>query len=244
MTALCVDDEMLLLNALVRAVEQSPDVDRVDAFDDEYDALDWAATHSFDVAFLDIQLHVMSGLELAKRLHEINPKLPIIFCTGYMNFALDAFRVHAAGYLLKPITKERVQEELDHLKTLNEKKYLLTVRCYGRFEVLNADGVPLDFMRSRAKELLALLVAQDGKEIGSREICALLFNEADGELDSKDRNHFYKLIRELNRVLSEAGAERVLLRSGGVYCLDMELIHKDNSRRGKEPYMEGYHWAV
>lgn len=244
MTALCVDDEVLLLNALKRAVEQSPDIDRVIAFDDELDALDWAENNRIDVAFLDIQLHDMSGLELAQRLHEKNPKLPIVFCTGYMNYALDAFRVHASGYLMKPISREKVQEELNQIKAFTGKKYLLTVQCYGRFAAYNANGVPIDFMRSRAKELLALLVAQDGKQIGSREICAFLFGETDGEPDSKDRNHFYKLIRELTRALTEAGAERVLLKSGGVYCLDMELIRKDNSLRGKEPYMEGYRWAL
>ncbi len=244
MTALCVDDEVLLLNALKRAVEQSPDIDRVIAFDDEFDAMDWAEHNRFDVAFLDIQLHGMSGIELAKRLHEMNPKLPIIFCTGYMDYALDAFRVHASGYLMKPISGQKVQEELNQIKVLTEKKYLLTVCCYGHFTVYNANGVPLDFMRSRAKELLALLVAQNGKPIGSREICERLFGESDGEPDSKDRNHFYKLIRELSRVLTEAGAARVLLKSGGVYCLDMELIRKDNTLRGKEPYMAGYNWAV
>ena len=71
-----------------------------------------------DVAFLDIELRSMSGIVLAQRLQQLLPRINLIFITGsgaypYMS---DAFALHASGYLKKPVTKERLREELKHLR--------------------------------------------------------------------------------------------------------------------------------
>ena len=106
MIALCVDDEPIMLALLQKAVEASPDIDEMVAFGKADDALAWAETHHFDVAFLDVELHGLSGTEIARRLREKSPYLPIIFCTGYSEYALDAMRLHADGYLLLPVNMQ------------------------------------------------------------------------------------------------------------------------------------------
>ena len=121
MIALCVDDEALLLEDLKRAVEKSPDISQVYAFDDAIDADEWAQTHKADIAFLDVRMPVVDGLELARRLHRNRPALPIVFCTGYKEYALDAFAIHASGYLLKPVRPDRVQEEIEHVKSSQDQ---------------------------------------------------------------------------------------------------------------------------
>ena len=127
MKALCVDDETITLALLKRAVEASDDIDEVYAFEEETDALEWAKTNHFDVAFLDIELHGISGTEVARRLREKSPYLPVIFCTGYAEYALEAMKLHADGYLLKPIHAEDVQSELDRLIGKSRTKPLLYV---------------------------------------------------------------------------------------------------------------------
>ena len=57
----------------------------------------------------------MLGIELAKEIKEIRSETRIIFCSAYTEYALDAFSVHAVGYLLKPITKAKIQETLDQI---------------------------------------------------------------------------------------------------------------------------------
>ncbi|MBP5272338.1 MAG: response regulator, partial [Clostridia bacterium] len=88
MIALCVDDEVLLLEALTSAVKASPDIHQVVAFEDEYDALEWVRDHRPDMAFLDIQLHDLNGMELAEALRKVYPELPVVFCTGYREYAV------------------------------------------------------------------------------------------------------------------------------------------------------------
>ena len=107
MRAICVDDEYLLLRTLKNVVIQSPDIEQAIAFNDEHDALEWARDNDFDIAFIDIELHDMNGLELAKALHEIRSNARIVFCTGFTNYAVDAISLHMdVGYVMKPIDYE------------------------------------------------------------------------------------------------------------------------------------------
>ena len=85
MVALLVDDEKRLLNSLSNAVSQVPEITESAAFDDEIEALEFAKRNRVDVAFLDIKLHEMDGLTLAKELIAIHPQISIVFCTGYEN---------------------------------------------------------------------------------------------------------------------------------------------------------------
>ena len=82
-------------------------------------ALSLAMEHQFDVAFLDVRMRTMTGLELARKLKDIQPKINIIFVTGYDEYAGDAMRLHASGYIEKPVTEEKVRQELqpDHRRT-------------------------------------------------------------------------------------------------------------------------------
>ena len=140
MKALCVDDEAILLNVLKKAVEESPDIDEVFGFSSGKKALEWARDNQFDIAFLDIQIGQMTGLDLAKELKEIYPTLPVVFCTGYGQYALDAFKVHAVGYLTKPIYAKDVQEQIDNIKQMtgynkeNEKRF--RIQCFGNFLIM------------------------------------------------------------------------------------------------------------
>ncbi len=251
MIALCVDDEALLLRALVKAVEQSPDIRETVAFEDEQDAISWARSNRADIAFLDVQLHDMSGLELSEELRRLIPDISIIFCTGYAKYAVDAMKMHIdAGYLIKPVRYSQVQQEINHIKAKKEEEKLLTVRCFGNFEVF-ADGKPLNFHRKKTKELLAYLVDRRGAEAATREICATLW-ENDGA-DQKTLNYMYHLLSDLKKTLQEAGAEKILTSTNGGYAVDERYLECDYYRllEGDEnairsfsgEYMTRYSWA-
>ena len=65
-----------------------------------------------DIAFLDINMRGMTGVELAKKLKDLCPKINIIFVTGYEEYKGDAMDLRASGYILKPVTKEQIDKEL------------------------------------------------------------------------------------------------------------------------------------
>ena len=116
MIAIAVDDEALMLGALVAAIEASHDISQVVSFSDCEKALDYVNNNLLDVAFLDINMRGMGGLALAESILSVRPNCKIIFCTGYEEYAIPAFRLHASGYLMKPVSAEDVQGEIDNIK--------------------------------------------------------------------------------------------------------------------------------
>ena len=159
MIFLVTDDELLQLNELVSILQQIRPDATVFSHTWPDDALETAKLYPIDVAFLDIQTGGMNGLELAVRLKKINPDIHIIFVTGYSQYAVDAFAMHATGYLLKPVTEEAVNRELTFIYSYQHSR--IEIRTFGGFDVY-VDGQLIRFGRAKSKELLAYLVDRRG----------------------------------------------------------------------------------
>lgn len=164
MNILAVDDERNALEGLETVLRRALPEAEVYPFRTSADALVFAENTPCAVAFLDIELRDMNGLELAKRLKDQHGETNIVFVTGYSEYAIDAFDLHASGYLLKPATVEKVQDAMENLRippeTIGHGKRV-RIQCFGNFEIF-VDGVPIRFTRRQTKELLALLVDRKG----------------------------------------------------------------------------------
>ena len=117
MNIIAVDDEKLALDTLVDSIEKTVAEAQVHGFRNPADARDFVRENGCDIAFLDIKMRGMNGLELARQLKDISGEINIIFVTGYSEYSLDAFRLYASDYLLKPATPDAVRKALGHLRT-------------------------------------------------------------------------------------------------------------------------------
>ncbi len=131
MIALAIDDEQLMLYALEKAVRASEDIDEVICFTNCDEVLDWIELNTPDVAFLDINLRGINGIGLAEKITDMHPDCKIVFCTGHEEYAVSAFKIHASGYLLKPISAGDVQREIDVIKGRKTDKGILKAKCFG-----------------------------------------------------------------------------------------------------------------
>ena len=247
MIAIAVDDEVLMLGALVAAIEESPDISKVTKFSSCENALEFVKENSVDNAFLDINMRGMGGLALAEKILAACPNCKIVFCTGYEEYAIPAFKLHASGYLLKPISAQDVQAEIDNIKGVRQKEKLLTVKCFGNFEVY-AKNEKLAFKRSKSKELFAFLVDRNGAGMTTKQICAVLF--PDDIDDTKNSAYLRQLVMDLKNTLKSVGAEAVLCHETPCYRIDVNLIKCDYIsylETGKPEfygeYMTQYSWA-
>ena len=247
MIAIAVDDEALMLGALVKAVSASPDIREVNKFSNCEEALDFVKKNPVDVAFLDINMRGMGGLALAENILATRPNCKIVFCTGYEEYAIPAFKLHASGYLMKPISAEDVQIEINNIKGVKQKEKLLNVHCFGNFEVY-AKGEKLMFKRLKTKELFAFLVDRKGAGMTAKQICAVLF--PDDEDDAKNAAYLRQLVMDLKNTLKSVGAENVLRHETPCYRIDTNLIQCDYLtylETGKPEfhgeYMMQYSWA-
>ena len=247
MIAITVDDERPMLQALVDAVSASPDIRQIFSFTSCSAALSWMETNWADVAFLDISMRGMGGLALAEKISQLQPSCKIIFCTGYEQYALDAIHLHCSGYLIKPITAEAVQKELDHIKKQPVADKVLTVKCFGTFEVFHK-GQALTFKRTKAKELLALLIDRNGAGMTGKQICAVLWPEDTN--DAKNMDYFRHLVQDLRNTLDSVGAGNVLRQEKYQYRVDPAQIGCDyhsylqyGTPAFFGEYMTQYSWA-
>lgn len=247
MIAIAVDDEILMLGALVKAISASPDIKEVTKFSDCEAALEFVKGNAVDIAFLDINMRGMGGLALAENIIAARHDCKIVFCTGYEEYAIPAFKLHASGYLMKPIAAEDVQAEINNIKGVRQKEKPLTVKCFGNFEVY-VKGEKLVFKRLKTKELLAFLIDRKGAGMTAREICAVLF--PDDMDDTKNSAYLRQLVMDLKNTLKAVGAEGVLRHETPCYRVDTSLIQCDYLsylETGKPEffgeYMMQYSWA-
>jgi two-component SAPR family response regulator len=246
MIAIAVDDEPLMLSALTKAVKASTDITAVADFTSCEDALDFIKSNRVDMAFLDINMRGMGGLSLAEKIIGIHPDCKIIFCTGYEEYAIAAFKLHASGYLLKPVSAEAVQAEIDHIIGVRQTEKQLVVKCFGNFEVY-AQGKPMTFKRSKTKELFAFLVDRNGAGVTVAEIGVVLWENNE---DQKNQNYIHQLFRDLRQSLEAVGAEEIFERNRYFYSVNPLKIDCDYYtylKTGRPEflgeYMSQYSWA-
>ncbi len=252
MKIIAVDDEKLALDTLVDSIEKAVPDASITGFRKPEDALQFIRENDCEIAFLDIKMRGMTGLELAKRLKEIRGDINIIFVTGYSEYSLDAFRLYASDYLLKPATPDAVKLAMEHLRTPVKPVQTKRVRfqCFGNFEIF-VDDKPLVFKRQKSKELLAYLVDRMGASATMGELMTIIWDN--GPDTSSRQSHLRNLIAELKNVLSEAGVESIILKNRNSIALDCKAVDCDyydflrhipyavNSYHGE--YMMQYSWA-
>ena len=246
MIAIAVDDEILMLGALVAAIKASPDISEVLQFSDCDEALDFVKKNAVDVAFLDINMRGMGGLALAEKIISFCPECKIVFCTGYEEYAIPAFKLHASGYLMKPVSAKDIQVEIDNIKGIRQSQKPLTVKCFGTFEVY-ARGEKLTFKRSKTKELFAFLVDRNGAGVTVAEIGVALW---ENDVDQKNHNYIHQLFRDLRQSLESVSVEGIFERNNYFYSLNPEKLDCDYYsylKTGKPEfrgeYMSQYSWA-
>ncbi len=246
MFAIAVDDEPLMLGALVKAISASGDITSVAKFSDCEAAISHVRSNPVDIAFLDIHMRGMGGLSLAEQILHLCPDCKIVFCTGYEEYAIPAFRLHASGYLLKPISAADVQEEINVIKGIRQREKPLVVKCFGTFEVY-LNGEKLNFKRSKTKELLAFLVDRNGAGVTVGGIGAALW---ENDEDQKNQNYIHQLFYDLRHTLEAAGVGEIFKRNNYLYSIDPDKLDCDYYaflKTGKPAfygeYMSQYSWA-
>ena len=111
-----VDDERIILTGSLHTLERVMPKAQIFAFSQAEEALKFAENNRVDIAFLDIELGGMTGLELAEKLEELVPQVNVIFLTSYSEYMGKAWDMHASGYILKPLDENRIREELSVLR--------------------------------------------------------------------------------------------------------------------------------
>lgn len=252
MIVMMVDDEQIALDNLQLSLQELPEITEVHAFRRPEVALEWLSSHPVDVVFSDIEMRKMDGITFAKKCKELSPDINIIFVTGYNQYAMEALRLHASGYLIKPVQAQDLQNELDNLRHPPQRKAACRVRiqAFGNFEVF-IDQKPLPMPLAKCRECLAYLVDRRGARVTTAELAAQLWE--DRPFDRTLQNNTHRVISDLMKGLREAGIEDIVIKTRKDIAIDPDKVDCDyfgflqgdvsqiNTFRGE--YMTNYSWA-
>ena len=251
MRILIVDDELHALENLTKCVRELQPNAEIFTFNRSDEALAYAKKNPiFDVAFLDINMPVINGIDLAKELKKLHYTLNVIFCTAYSEYTLAAIRVHASGYVNKPYEKEDIERELnDLLHPVTPEMPHVFVRTFGDFDVF-VDGVAVKFPRAKSKEMLAYLVSKKGGVANRKELAAALFED---EYSMKTQKYLVHIYTDLVKAMKTVGLEKMLIKGYNQYAVDTNAFSCDlldyeegkpeaiNAYKGD--FMAQYEWA-
>ncbi len=227
-----VDDEIKALDRFIRLAEKEERISSIEKFNDAGQAIEYCKKNTVEIAFLDIDMPKLSGIKLAQMLQESNPYIIIIFITAHENYALDAFRVHAFDYLLKPIGGSDLHELFDRLalrlqpNKMKASEHILYVQCFGPFLCyLNKDkSYRIHFRTAKTEELFALLLQYNGMAVPKEQIIDKLWTEVEPD---KAANYFRVTCTYLRKALEEKGFPDILCRERDSYMLNTSQLNCD-----------------
>lgn len=191
-------------------------------------------TDETQIAFLDIEMPGMGGIEAADMLQKQYRRLNIVFVTGHPEYGYQAHDVFPSAFLTKPISEADIRRALEHLRIpLDTPAVKMRVQC-SPFS-MSANGKPFEFSRKHTSELFAYLVYRNGAFCSNDELIDLLW---DGERDKQ--SNLRQLVMDMRVGLAKIGAENILLKKYGKTAVDPgEILIEGNA--GDIPECFGWH---
>ncbi|ACS99564.1 response regulator [Paenibacillus sp. JDR-2] len=216
MRAIVVDDERLVAEQIDRMLVNAG-VKVLGRCVNPHEALGMAKALQPDVLFLDIEMPELSGLEIAQQVYADKLDTEVVFITAYNQYAIDAFRVNALDYLLKPVMEEDLQRSLERIEKRRQHRgavssggqRMVNVELFGKFALRLEDSPdPIRWVTSKCAELLAYMLLQTlEKEISKWELFEALWPALNEE---KAGINLRSTVSRINKTLRDYGAGMTL----------------------------------
>ncbi len=232
MNILIVDDEKLALARLKRLLNDEGLTQIVEC-DNPIEAIKEASKNRFDVAFLDISMPNINGLDLASTILDLNPEIFIIFQTAYEEYALEAFKNGGMDYLLKPISNESVHNALEKVKKYSNTKEKSTKKIMAKrgSKIYLIDIDDIYYIKADLDEIIIRIKETDAyvrKKIGDMQSL----------LESKN---FFRIHRSyiinIDKIKSMQSVEQSKLQISFIGIDDLVTSSKDGAKEFRE-YLE------
>lgn len=241
-----VDDELSSIQKMISMLIDQYDLSFCMFKEDPLKAIEYIRNFDVSAAFLDINMPLINGINLAEKLIHINSNIKIIFITGYYydkKYLEQKFKNNLLSIIEKPFTKEEFKKILDAINGDLSNYFLHT---FGNFDLLNNNS-PLNFYSKKSKELLALLVDRNGINVTMDEaICALW---PDLDIDKSKilyRDAVWKLRKALkeNNIENLVTFQRALLHINKIIPCDYWDFLKGNRKKFNGFYLSSYDWSL
>lgn len=203
MKIMLVDDEPLALQFLETQLHSIGDFTIVGAYQTSRGLTEKIKEKKPELLFLDIKIGSINGVELAASIQEEHPNLPIVFVTGYHEYAVQAFELNALDYIVKPIQKDRLRKTIHRLDTEVQKNAShapIRINCMPTLQFLqNGETLPVQWRTSKAKEVFCFLFHHAEKPVRKDVLVEEFWKEKEPE---KAFTQLYSTIYVIRKTLS------------------------------------------
>lgn len=139
--AICEDSQLdreMLRKIIDALLQKKGDSCEIESFASGEELLERYRKQPFDAIFLDIMMGEMNGMEVGRQIRSLDNEVEIIFCTSTKEFAIEAYEIHAMGYLLKPYETEQIEKVLEYFlkKHPLKKKNFLEVKSQRKSVII------------------------------------------------------------------------------------------------------------
>lgn len=232
MRTIIIEDDNLMLEAAKIIIEKNNYLNIVEAFNDANEALERLEELHPEVVFLDVEMPNISGIQVAKKIEKFNSNIQIVFVTAYEKYALDAFKVSAADYIVKPITEEQVNATVkklikykDGIRFFEKETNRSKICTFGNFEVYgNKENELIKWPTAKVEELFAYFVVNRGNEVDRWILCDLLWPNASPE---KALHNLHNSIYRLKNILKNNAIEANVIYENRSYKMNFNTINCD-----------------
>lgn len=218
-----IDDEQEIRRLLRKMVEKQPDYQVVAECGDFASAVADFARYRPDVAFVDIDLNGEDGLNCARVLTELNPRLKVIFATAHSEYMANAFEIYAFDYLVKPFNMDRLVRTLDRIRgTVSESGMHSTSGAPDDREESEQAGAPDRVSRSEHYRGKLLIKGKDQTYL--LDVDEILFIErVEGSTNIVTEKEQYKTSISLSDMETKLDADR-FMRCHKSYIVNLSKI--------------------
>lgn len=248
MKIILVDDELSALNAFLPNVVDDLDIECKMFMGAPRAALEYVRVNCVDVAFLDVRMPEIDGIDLAERMLTVKPAIKIVFISAYARdekAISERLNGRVAGFCHKPYSADGVKRLLASLNAESAQPKLF-IRTFDAFDLF-ANGVAVDFSSSKAKELLALLTDARGSFVTIDTACGNLWADRNAELGKR---LYRDAVCRLRLTLKEVGAEslvtfergRAVINTKAASCDMWDFLKNGGAFSGR--YMPQYDWSI
>lgn len=225
--ACLIDDEELALKYLEKLLLETHEIDVIGTFLEPKEFLRTVTEAKPDVVFLDIEMAMMNGLELAEEIQMINPSIQIIFVTAYEMYAVKAFELNALDYIVKPLQRQRIAGTVARIKErymetnkLESEPVSAPVICsFGQLQIFAGDRLLETKWRTlKAKELFAYIVQHHKFPIPKYDLTEIFWSSLPWE---KANSQLYSAIYQIRKVLKGSNVPVKIINNGEYYGIEL-----------------------
>jgi len=227
MNIVLVDDEYYALQGLKMELEEIDGVRIIGQYEDPLKMLSEISRLRPDLIFLDVEMPQMNGLEVFERLMDRGCTSNVVFVTAYTQYAVQAFELNAVDYIVKPVTRARLEKTLERIKVkpATYKDGAVRFNCFRHFSIM-ADGKDInsDWRTRKAAELIAFLISEGGSYTAKEKIAEALWPDQE---DRTAMSNLYMAYHYINKQASQSGFHIPIESKRGTMRIDLRRISSD-----------------